>query len=186
MIMHEGSTPTQSSEAARRCFNTFREDYYRCLTRRADELFELTDTVLCTEGKITDLAHLSLEPEHHRGYGALFDAINEGDLNLDRLRKLIASIPVPKIPDPSGREHIVLAVDVSNWLRSDAACSPQRAFCHTYARNGHAQMVPSVALLLCRGPGTGGNLVDGTARRAAPAPGRRRNGRDGKPTPRSH
>lgn len=142
MIMHDGSTPPQSPETARQSFNSFRQGYYRCLTRRADELFELTDALLSAEGKVTDLAHLSLEPEHHRGYGALFDAINEGRIDIDRLKERIGSIPVPKIPDPSGREHLVLAVDVSNWLRPDAGCSPERAFCHTYARNGQAEMVP--------------------------------------------
>ncbi len=37
----------------------------------------------------------------------------------------------------------MLAVDVSNWLRPDAATSPDRSFCHTYPRGrGQAQMVP--------------------------------------------
>ena len=37
----------------------------------------------------------------------------------------------------------MLAVDVSNWLRPDAATSPQRSFCHTYPRGqGQAQMIP--------------------------------------------
>ncbi len=57
VIMHGGSAPPQSSGTARTCLNTFRGVYYRCLTRRADELFELTDALLCAEGKVTDLAH---------------------------------------------------------------------------------------------------------------------------------
>jgi hypothetical protein len=37
----------------------------------------------------------------------------------------------------------MLAVDVSNWLRPDAATSPGRLFCHTYGRGkGQAQMIP--------------------------------------------
>ena len=57
---------------------------------------------------------------------------------------MIAEAPVPKITTPDGRQRIVLAVDVSNWLRPDAATSPDRAFCHTYAhhRAGQAQMIP--------------------------------------------
>ena len=36
-----------------------------------------------------------------------------------------------------------LAADVSNWLRPDAATSPERLFCHCYARGrGNAQMIP--------------------------------------------
>lgn len=136
MIMHVGSVPPQCTLAVHR-FDAFRQCYYRCLTRRADTLFELTDALLCKQGKVMDLAHLSLEPEHHRGYGALYDAINHG-----ALKSHLGAIPVPKMPGPGGRERIVLAVDVSNWLRPDAGCSPERTFCHTYARNGQAQMVP--------------------------------------------
>ncbi len=37
----------------------------------------------------------------------------------------------------------MLAVDVSNWLRRDAATSPERLFCHVYGRGkGQAQMIP--------------------------------------------
>ncbi|MBB2993855.1 NF041680 family putative transposase [Paeniglutamicibacter cryotolerans] len=141
MSMHECSGESQAS-CPEQQFDAFRQSYYRCLTRRADALFELTDALLCTQGKVTDLAHLSLEPEHHRGHGALYDAVNSGNINHAALKTLIGALPVPKIPGPDGRKRIVLAVDVSNWLRPDAGCSPGRAFCHTYARNGQAQMVP--------------------------------------------
>jgi DDE superfamily endonuclease len=37
----------------------------------------------------------------------------------------------------------VLAADASNWLRPDAATSPDRLFCHVYGRaKGQAQMIP--------------------------------------------
>jgi|SRR5579875_1266883 len=37
----------------------------------------------------------------------------------------------------------MLAADVSNWLRPDAATSPGRLFCHVYGRGkGQAQMIP--------------------------------------------
>lgn len=36
------------------------------------------------------------------------------------------------------------AVDVSSWLRPEAATSPERLFCHVYGRgNGQAQMIPA-------------------------------------------
>lgn len=55
----------------------------------------------------------------------------------------MAGTSVPKIRDPDGRERVVLAVDVSNWLRPDAATSAERSFCHTYPRGrGQAQMIP--------------------------------------------
>jgi hypothetical protein len=117
----------------------FRERVYHCLTGRADALFELTDAVLCGDGPVTSVAELSLTPEHRRGHGAGYDAINHGRIEIDRLRTTLAGLPLPRIAD--GR--IALAVDVSNWLRPDAACSPERLFCHTYARGkGQAQMIP--------------------------------------------
>ncbi|MEZ5086398.1 MAG: hypothetical protein R2722_09135 [Tessaracoccus sp.] len=36
----------------------------------------------------------------------------------------MAATPLPRLPGPDGRDRIVLAVDVSNWLRPDAATSP--------------------------------------------------------------
>ena len=47
----------------------------------------------------------------------------------------------PLLAWPDGR--IRLAADVSNWLRPEAAASPERLFCHCYARGkGNAQMIP--------------------------------------------
>lgn len=142
MSMHHDLESTQCIEATAR-LNKFRQDYYHCLTNRADALFELTDALLCTQSKVTDLAHLSLEPEHHRGYGALYDAINHGHLDTEKFKSRITALPVPTFPrKEDGQQQIVLAVDVSNWLRPDANCTPERSFCHTYARNGQAEMIP--------------------------------------------
>ena len=33
----------------------FRQEFYRCLSRRADELFELTDALLCAGGPVKSL-----------------------------------------------------------------------------------------------------------------------------------
>ena len=50
-----------------------------------------------------------------------------------------ARSPLPRAAD--GR--LMLAVDVSNWLRPGAATSPDRLFCHVYGRGkGQAQMIP--------------------------------------------
>src|SRR5215813_9287582 len=117
----------------------FRRELYRCFSRRADELFELADAVLCAGGPVRVLAGLSLVPEHRRGHGALYDAVNAGRVEVARLRRALAALPPPSWPD--GR--IRLAVDVSNWLRPDAATSPERMFCHVYGRGkGQAQMIP--------------------------------------------
>ncbi len=117
----------------------FRLDFHACLTARADELSELADTVLCADGPVKTLAGLSLAPEHRRGHGALYDAVNHGAISIGRLRRSLAGLPLPRAAD--GR--LVLAVDVSNWLRPGAATSPERMFCHVYGRGkGQAQMIP--------------------------------------------
>src|SRR4051812_28820282 len=48
----------------------FRGDFYGCLSRRADALFELTDALLCSGAPVTSLVELSLAAEHRRGHGA--------------------------------------------------------------------------------------------------------------------
>jgi len=113
--------------------------FYDCLTGRADALFELTDAVLCADGRVTSLVELSLVGEHRRGHGALYDALACGRIDLARLRRSVAGLAVPRAAD--GR--IVLTVDISAWLRPDAATSPDRLFCHVYCRSkGQAQMIP--------------------------------------------
>lgn len=112
---------------------------YDCFTARADVLFELADAVLCTDGPVRSLVGLSLAPEHRRGHGALYDALNCGRIDLARLRNLVAAQRLPKAAD--GR--IVLAADVTPWLRPDANTCPDRSFCHTYGRGkGSAEMIP--------------------------------------------
>jgi hypothetical protein len=117
----------------------FRQDFHACLTARGDELFDLADAVLCADGPVKTLAGLSLAPEHQRGHGALYDAVNHGRISIGRLRRSLAGLPLPRAAD--GR--LVLAADVSNWLRPGAATSPERLFCHVYGRGkGQAQMIP--------------------------------------------
>jgi DDE superfamily endonuclease len=117
----------------------FRREFHQCLTARGDELFELADAVLCAEGPVRALAGLSLAAVHQRGHGALYDAVNCGEIAAGRLRRSLTGLPVPRAAD--GR--LVLAADVSNWLRPGAATSPGRLFCHVYGRGkGQAQMIP--------------------------------------------
>ena len=117
----------------------FRREFHACLTARGDEIFELADAVLCASGPVGSLAGLSLVAEHRRGHGALYDAVNRGRVEIARLRRSLAALPLPRAAD--GR--LMLAVDVSNWLRPGAATSPGRLFCHVYGRGkGQAQMIP--------------------------------------------
>src|SRR3954468_15214537 len=78
----------------------FRGQMYRCLGRRADELFELTDALLRAEGPVKSLVGLCLAPEHRRGHGALYDAydaLTSGEVHADRLLAELAALPVPRM-----------------------------------------------------------------------------------------
>ena len=133
------SLPKDAGAGPLAVLSRFRLDFHQCLTARADELCELADAVLCTDGPVKTLAALSLAPEHQRGHGALYDAVNHGRIDTGRLRRSLAGLPLPRAAD--GR--LMLAADVSNWLRPDAATSPARLFCHVYGRaKGQAQMIP--------------------------------------------
>lgn len=110
------------------------------MTRSGDTLFELCDAMLCEDGPVTSPVDLTLLAEHRRGHGALYDALNQGRIDVGRMRKALAVLPQPKAAD--GR--LVLAVDVSPWLRPNAPTSPDRLFCHVYGRSGRSsgQFIP--------------------------------------------
>lgn len=134
MIVHDAGLADLVGELTR-----FRREFYSCLRRRADALFELADAVLCADGPVTSLVGLSLAAEHRRGHGSTFDAVNAGRVQVGRLRRSLAGLPLPR--DASGR--IMLAVDVSPWLRPDAATAPDRSFCHVHGRGkSAAQLIP--------------------------------------------
>ena len=137
----------REDESAGRCrprrvpevLSGFRTDFYRCLTSRADALFELTDALLCTDGPVKTLVDLALAPEHRRGHGMLDNGLGCGRIQVDRLRAMPAGLPLPRAAD--GR--IVLGVDVSPWLRSAAPTSPERLFCRVYGRaKNQPQLIP--------------------------------------------
>ncbi|WP_425585872.1 transposase [Streptomyces longisporus] len=130
----------------------FRTELYACLTAGGDALFELCDALLCTDGPAQTLVDLALAPELRRGHGALYARLNQGRIDVTRLRRALASVPLPRTAD-DGR--VVLAADVSPWLRPDANTCPGRAFCHTFGHGGvKRQMIPgwlySVVACCCR------------------------------------
>ncbi len=146
----------------------FRGQLYQCMARRADALFELTDALLCTDGPVKTLVGLSLAPEHRRGHGAMYYALNHGRIDVESLRRCLDGLRLPRAAD--GR--LVQAVDVSPWLRPDGNCSPQRSFCHTYGRGkDEHRMIPggpySIVAALETGRTSWTALLDPAARLSA-------------------
>lgn len=117
----------------------FRTELYSCLVSRSDALFELCDALLCTDGPVRTLVFLALAPEHWSGHGPPYSGLNRAGSTWAGLRRALTGVPLPRAAE--GR--LVLAVDVSPWLRPDADTSSDRSFCHTFGRGlGKHQMVP--------------------------------------------
>ena len=89
---------------------------------------------------MTTPVDLTPTAEHRRGHGAMYDALNSGNVDVPRLRQVLAGLPQSEAAD--GR--LVLAVDVTHWLRPDAPTSPDRLLCHVHGRSGRSsdQSVP--------------------------------------------
>ena len=148
----------------------FRDGFYSCLGARADAQFELTEALLCADGPVRSLVDLSLAPEHRRGHGALYDGLNHGSIEVARLRRGVAGLPLPRVGD-----RIVLAADVSPWLRPDAETSAARLFCHVHGRaKGTAQMIPGWPYSVVAALGSGRHQLDRDAGRGPPRARRRR------------
>ena len=155
--------------AALAALSGFRAGLYRCFTARADELFELCDAVLCAEGPVKTLAGLSLAPEHRREHGALYDGLNHGRIDIASLSVALAAVTLPRL---GGR--IVLGIDVTPWLRPDAATSSGRLFCHVHGRRKDEHLlIPgwpySMVAALEGGRTSWTRLLDARRRPACPA-----------------
>jgi hypothetical protein len=117
----------------------FRQEFYSCLTARADALFELCDAVLCTDGPVVSLPELSLAGVHRRGHGALYDGLAAGRIDIARLRMALTGLELPRGAD----RQVRIAIDVTPWPRPDAETSAERLHCHRYCRcDGVRQTIP--------------------------------------------
>ncbi len=111
----------------------FRAATYASFGRRRDALFDLCDTLLTT-GPVPSLPFLSVQPQHQRKWGSLYDALAVGQISSQTLEHLLSSHPL------AGGEPIY-AVDVSVWPRCDAETSPERALYYHASRHSAGQPI---------------------------------------------
>jgi hypothetical protein len=111
----------------------FRHQVYPLFGCRRDALFDLLDALLSAPS-IETPAHLSLVPSCQRGWGSLYDALNAGTMDCERLQHLIASYPL-------ATETAWYAVDASVWPRCDAETSPVRGYYPHPYRHSHGQPI---------------------------------------------
>jgi DDE superfamily endonuclease len=112
---------------------SFRQQMYDLFTRRRDALFDLTDALLTT-GAVLSPAHLSLAASFQRGWGSVYDALVDGQIDSQAVETLLANHPLL-----SGEP--IYAVDASVWARCDAETSPERAFYHHPSRHSAGQPI---------------------------------------------
>lgn len=111
----------------------FRNDFYDCLTARADALFELIDG-LCSPIPVDGVAHVTLAPGSRRGHGSAYAALAQGGIDVDLARDVLATHRPPGWrPD--------FAVDATTWARCDAECSPGRGFYYHPSRHSAGQPI---------------------------------------------
>ena len=84
----------------------FRGRLHKCLTARADALFDLADAVLCSDHAVRSLVQLSLEPEFRRGHGGLYDALAAGRVDDERLFCLLTEALPPLVDGDEARAWI--------------------------------------------------------------------------------
>jgi len=111
----------------------FRAAMYAACGRQRDALFDLCDTLLTT-GPVASLPHLSLQPQHRRAWGSLYDALAAGQTATTALETLLAAHPLA-----DGAP--IYAVDASVWARCDAETSPQRGIYYHPSRHSAGQPI---------------------------------------------
>ena len=80
--------------------------------------------MLCAGDPVRNLAGLSLLPEHRRGHGALYDAVNCGRIDIARLRRSLAAVPLPRAADgrlTAAQVHEVITrlIEAGHWREGD-------------------------------------------------------------------
>ena len=172
-------TPVRDSAAV---LAGFRRDFYQCLVRRADALFELTDAVLCADGPVRSLVELTLAAEHRRGHGALYDALNSGRVDVARLRAgagRAAAAPGRRRADRArGRCQPVAAPGRADQRRTGCSATS------TAAARASAQMIPGWPYSFVAALETGRTSWTAVLDAVRLGPGRRRHRGHRRPAPR--
>ena len=103
---------------------TFRQEVYACLKRGKDALFNLGDALL-SESQANSLAQLSLSPFFERKWPSVYEALEDGRIDVENLRAVIVRTLLAQIPED---QPIWIAVDGSEIERAEAETSEDRGY----------------------------------------------------------
>jgi hypothetical protein len=110
-------------------FNTLkqvRQQIYESFERGADALFNLCDALLC-EQQARSLPELSYSPFFEREWPSLYQALANGKMNTDTLRRIWVKALFSDVPVG---QTVWLSVDASNIARPEAKTSEDRGIIH--------------------------------------------------------
>jgi len=103
----------------------FRENLYGCFLQAGDTLLNLIDA-LATETPAKSLPELSLSPCFQRGWGSLYQGLQNARIDRSALRRLFAA----HAPQPTEGKRLVLGIDASSILRPCSKTAADRTYVH--------------------------------------------------------
>jgi DDE superfamily endonuclease len=103
-----------------------RQQVYESFERGADALFNLADALLC-ESQAQSLPELSLSPFFERQWSSVYEALEDGRINVEQLRAIWVHA---LLCERAENEPIWIAVDASNIERPCAPTSADRGMIH--------------------------------------------------------
>src|SRR5258708_7177752 len=143
--------------------NQFRHGMSGCFGNAKDALFNLVDA-LSSEAGARSFPELSLSPFFERTWASLYEALEDGQIDAERLREVFVQFA----PLPSSGQLVFLGVDTSNLYRAEAETAADRTLVPiaNLPKNTHAACpgwVVSHVVLLPQQAGQGTFVLD-TAR----------------------
>ena len=99
----------------------FRHGMYTCFGLAKDALFKLVDA-LCSEAAASSFPELSFSPFFERSWASLYEALEDGQIDAQRLRQLFVDFA----PLPEAGEIVFVGVDTSNLYRPEAETAEDR------------------------------------------------------------
>jgi DDE superfamily endonuclease len=120
------NSTSEQDEKAMAVLQQHRQEIYGCMKRAGDALFNLTDAVL-SEGQARSLAELSLSPSFERKWPSVYEALEDGCIDIEKLRV----VWVKALLGEKGEDELIwMAIDSSVIERPDAQTSPDRGIIH--------------------------------------------------------